>query len=279
MKKNGQAYVERILDEWPELRREAMQYITAGQNGEAPAGSCVLFGSYLYWDCCVEEIGTPEEDYGVKWRYIYEEPDKAGIYEINSGNGYVGSIRWRVMEQRGDSALLVSDRLLDLRPFYENADPDREKIDWRGSDIRRWLNGEFYDSAFSDSEKEQILPTDPDSAIREPLSAGNETGDTDRVFLLGTEELEKYYPLGPLQLTRIDSTDFVKYLHHYARNELEYLGDRERYDGKMWLRPALDNTWGVPFLKPDGKVNEEYNTDKLVQYCGVLPAIWVAWKK
>ncbi len=53
---------------------------------------------------------------------------------------------------------------------------------WSNSEIREWLNGEFYNQAFTDQEKKSIN-----------LSNLSDVGTSDNVFLLSKEEAEKYF--------------------------------------------------------------------------------------
>ena len=59
-------------------------------------------------------------------------------------------ILWRVLAVRSGKALLLSEYILDTRPFDTNSNK------WIGSDIQSWLNSTFYHNAFSDMEKQAI---------------------------------------------------------------------------------------------------------------------------
>ena len=62
---------------------------------------------------------------------------------------------------------------------------DSDDNSWRDSDIRIWLNDSFYDYAFSNDEKNLILP----------YCTGNGLSDSDNVFLLSVDEVERYQDL------------------------------------------------------------------------------------
>ena len=84
--------------------------------------------------------------------------------------GDVQDIEWRVLAVDGDKVLAISRYGLDARRF------DDDSSDWEGSDIRSWLNGEFYNSSFNDDEKGIIASSDPG-----------------KVFLLSRDEAEGYF--------------------------------------------------------------------------------------
>ena len=77
-----------------------------------------------------------------------------GQYEQdnNLSNG-PEEIEWLVLAIVDQKALLVSKYGLDTKPFNEI----RKEITWENSTIRNWLNNEFYNNAFSSSEKNKII--------------------------------------------------------------------------------------------------------------------------
>ena len=75
-------------------------------------------------------------------------------------------------EKADDTALVISKYGLDARRF------DAKSNNWEISEIRQWLNNEFYNGTFKDEEKNAIL---------EYREAGC------KVFLLSEEEAGKYF--------------------------------------------------------------------------------------
>lgn len=66
-------------------------------------------------------------------------------------------IKWRVIsvsEETGN-VVLISDKVLDDQLFYEPGKPET----WEESHIRKWLNSDFINMAFSESERAGILST------------------------------------------------------------------------------------------------------------------------
>ena len=93
---------------------------------------------------------------------------KFGRYSQTSEGGVI-DIEWRVLAVENGRVLAISRYGLDVRPFgASNA--------WADSDIRGWLNGEFYGVAFTDAEKGIIASSDPG-----------------KVFLLSKDEAEGYF--------------------------------------------------------------------------------------
>ena len=98
---------------------------------------------------------------------------------------------WRVLEvdREHDRALLIAERPVCNRQYHSKW----EDITWEHCDLRAWLNGEYFDTAFSEEEKAAIAEThlsNPDNP-KYNTPGGNDTSD--RIFLLSIDEAEKYF--------------------------------------------------------------------------------------
>ena len=71
------------------------------------------------------------------------------------GDGRKRYINWKIIETDGKNfAVLLSCYAIDIFPYHAKL----ENITWEESGIRAWLNGKFYDNAFSVEEKKRIIP-------------------------------------------------------------------------------------------------------------------------
>ena len=98
-------------------------------------------------------------------------------------------IEWIVMKKEGNQVLLLSKYVLDAKPYNEEV----EEVTWETSDIRKWLNNEFYTTAFNKAEKARIqtsLIKNEDNS-EYGTSGGNDTED--KVFLLSEKEVETLF--------------------------------------------------------------------------------------
>lgn len=114
-----------------------------------------------------------------------------GIFEQDY-NFYNGAepIEWVVLDSFSDgSLLLLSKYALTSKPY--NA-PTFEDATWEQCTLRAWLNGPFYDEAFSETEKAQIIATPlvNENNPNTDTDSGNDTED--RVFLLSSGEVNVY---------------------------------------------------------------------------------------
>ena len=130
---------------------------------------------------------------------ISQKKDKKPEYKIGEaiefGNypqdkdGTEKPIEWIVMKNEGNQVLLLSKYVLDTKPYNK----ELEKVTWETSDIRQWLNNEFYTTAFNKAEKVKIqtsLIKNEDNS-EHGTSGGNDTED--KVFLLSEKEAETLF--------------------------------------------------------------------------------------
>ena len=190
----------------------------------------------------------------------------------------LGNILWRVLDIQDGRALILSEELLRANlPFSITP-----VITWEESLIREWLNGEFYDGAFSAAEKRRIVETtvinDDNPWFGTP--GGNDT--TDKLFLLSLEEVLKYFGgSGELANRPDDSDTFWGITGQYSSaRRAYYSGPHDWYDGwyegtlNWWLRSPGYYSFNAVLVYAGGAVDvhgtggQEYNT-------GIRPAFWL----
>ena len=100
--------------------------------------------------------------------------------KITLGKYQDNEIEWAVMHRNfviGENKVIVefqSTCALECLPFNEDGDSS-----WEDSSLREWLNGDFYEEAFSKSEKKEILDTSYS------MYTGEARWLTDKVYLSG----------------------------------------------------------------------------------------------
>ena len=128
-----------------------------------------------------------------------QKEDKNSDYKIGEtiefGNypqeedGTEKPIEWIVMKNEGNQVLLLSKYVLDTKPYNKES----KAVTWETSDIRKWLNNEFYTTAFNKAEKGRIQTTliKNEDNFETKTSGGNDTKD--KVFLLSQKEAETLF--------------------------------------------------------------------------------------
>ena len=182
-----------------------------------------------------------------------------GSYEQdnNTLNGKE-SIEWIVLAKENNRILVISDKALDCQPYNEVY----EYAAWEECTLRKWLNNDFINSAFTDEEKESI-PTVTVSADKNPKYSTNPGKATeDKVFLLSIIETSKYFSSNSAR--RCTPTN-------YAVANRVYKSDS---GSCWWLRSPGDTQKYAAHVDFDGDVDEDgFYVD--YAYNAVRPALWI----
>lgn len=141
------------------------------------------------------------------------------------------AIQWKVLACEGDTALLISERVLDYLPYDTNG-----SARWDTSSLRAELNGAFYDSAFSDEEKavmvaSSIEPYDNPVTGMKDASAATE----DMVFIPSLKQANDYFQDA---LARV--TWGTAYAVAHAREQASALGETLAEDFGGSAKPGTD---------------------------------------
>lgn len=178
----------------------------------------------------------------------------------NTGNGKE-IINWIVLKKEANKVLLLSEKVLDSQKFFQY----NQGVTWEKSDLRAWLNGSFYNSAFSDDEKKIIFKsylTDTRYSIWN-VEPGPATFDY--VFCLSNNEIET------------NLTDYSKWRGTPTAYAVAQ-GCKTDIDGMAtawWLRtPGWDKT-SVCAVKSSDSSIDSVGYYVYREYVGVRPAIWI----
>lgn len=183
----------------------------------------------------------------------------------NSTNG-TEVIEWQVLTVQNGRMLLISKNILDAKNYIDMS----SGTSWETGELRRWLNADFYNNAFTQAEKNQILAVtneNPDNTMF-GTRGGNKT--TDRIFLLSITEAERYF-------TNDAARRALPTAYASSKGAPSYTG----FDStSMWyLRSpgAMDNVSAL--IGDDGAIN--YGGALCDSGCsavwfGMRPALWLA---
>ena len=115
-----------------------------------------------------------------------------GTYPQTKAGNDATPIEWLVLARDGNKALLISRYALDAQPYNK----DYTSVTWETCTLRTWLNGTFYNKAFSSAEQAAILTTNVDNSKNQCYSGWSTSGGNntqDKVFLLSYAEANKYF--------------------------------------------------------------------------------------
>jgi len=187
-----------------------------------------------------------------------------GYYIQNDQNDTKDPINWIVLDKKDNKILLLSQHCLVPLPFNRQ----RAATTWVTCTLRKWLNEDFYKTAFSDEEKERIFASiqknekSKNSFLSRKVIKDDDTHD--KIFILDIEETNKYLPSNQSRQTTATP---------YALSKGAYANGKNGFSW-WWLRSpgyyALD---GV-VISDEGEIQSD---GQLVScdYYTVRPAIWV----
>ena len=190
-----------------------------------------------------------------------------GAYEQdNDTSNDKEDIEWLVLAKEDNKILVISDKALDCKPYNQS----RDYVTWETCSLRKWLNNDFINSAFSDDEK-AMIPTVTVSADKNPeydTDPGNATQD--QVFLLSIVEARKYFASSEARMCVPTA---------YAIFNGLYTSSRYSKDGEgtclWWLRSPGYNQISAARVNNDGSV-DEYSYDVDCDNYAVRPAMWIS---
>ncbi|MBP0960646.1 MAG: fibronectin type III domain-containing protein [Oscillospiraceae bacterium] len=204
-----------------------------------------------------------------------------GAYEQdNDTDNGKEPIEWIVLSNNGSELLVLSKYALDYRSYNGG---EYAAVTWETCKIRKWLNDEFYNAAFDNTDKSKIKTTvvkTADHAYGTP--GGNATED--KVFLLSREDMINT-DYGFVNDCWDDTVNRRCALTEYAQSIMTQGGmyvisNKKTADGEpasyWWLRsPGMMETYVVD-VNDSGAVNESgysVNTNS-----GVRPALTIKLK-
>ena len=188
-----------------------------------------------------------------------------GSYEQddNAANG-MEKIEWQVLDKTGNKILLISKYALDTMPYNKN----RTNTTWEECTLRTWLNGTFYNSAFTDEER-AVIQKNEVTADKNPEYSTNPGNDTeDNVFLLSVNDANKYFKNKESMMCEPTS---------YAKAQGVYV--YEKYGTTWWwLRSPGDGSNFATGVSTYGAVLADGNrVDRSDR--GIRPALWINFEQ
>lgn len=183
-------------------------------------------------------------------------------------------IEWMILDHNGQRALVVSKYGLDAQPYNITG----HAATWETCTLRTWLNGTFYNKAFSSAEQAAILTTNVDNSKKQCYSGWETNGGNntqDKVFLLSYKEAYVYFdvtedshcneksPVAPTAYAIAQGAD----VDSYCKTED---GTAARW---WWLRSPGYYQFSAAYVESDGSLDSLYCIDNASG--SVRPALWV----
>lgn len=168
-------------------------------------------------------------------------------------------IEWLVLDVQDGRVLVISKYGLDAKRYNE----ELAEVTWETCTLRKWLNNEFVNTAFTSEEKAKI-PTVTVSADANPsysTDPGNATQD--KVYLLSINELNKYFSS--------DSARVCEPTKYAVVNVAD--ANRDIVNSCWWLRSPRDCQYDAAIVAYGNILDHDYDIG--MDCVAVRPAMWV----
>ena len=189
-------------------------------------------------------------------------------------------IEWLVLDRDGDKALLISRYGLDSHSHKS----DLYYRDWEQTSLRKWLNEDFLNTAFTSEQQERILLTTVDNSRSQGYGGWdtdsqrdfklNYTETRDKVFLLSCAEAYKYFGVTYEDTenvkARVAPTEFAA--AHRAWVSDDFQTESGEAAGSWWLRSPSENQLCAACVDKGGSLTDFYLDSVNIT---VRPAIWI----
>ena len=188
------------------------------------------------------------------------------------------AIEWLVLDTDGSRSLLLSKYGLDVQPYNRKY----VAITWENCTLRKWLNDQFINTAFTAEEQEAILLTDVDNSPEQghrqyQANSGNNTQD--KIFALSYAEAHKYldvtYENKDNIKARVAPTAYALAKHAWTGKGRQTEEGLEA--GRWWLRSPGRHPNRASHIYAYGAVRDNQVTagSPLFGYPMVRPAFWL----
>ena len=227
----------------PKALLQAETYKTGildSMNGDSAVWPLIKNTPYLYYKTARESLISGRSQMGT-WR---GEP-----------------LKWRMLKKEDGKALLICTEVVESKP-YNSAFTN---VTWAECDLRKWLNGEFFQAAFSAGEQGLIVATKLKNPGNGSYGAQGGADTTDKVFCLSINEVESLF--------KSDSDRKCKPSAH-VEAEGEVLMSKDKSGANWWLRSPGDEQGNAASVSGGGHVYED-GWRVNIGFFGVRPAFWL----
>ncbi|HBJ19196.1 MAG TPA: hypothetical protein DDY70_05625 [Clostridiales bacterium] len=218
-------------------------------------------------------------------------------------------IKWVILKEDKENgkAMLMAELALDVKPFQDQVKKvgdlyyvDSEEVpdetaayNWEYSYIRKWLNDTFYNTAFTDLQKEIIQTTKIDNSAydgtlrlkdKSPNEDYNNPDTEDKIFLLS---LQEFLTLPRFQPNLTNNDNYVGYADYYKAmggllkaaikngetvysNGASYIfrTPRNGYGDVVWGYSYANTLGSNPYKQYDCPYADNQNY-------GIVPVLWI----
>ena len=262
----------------PTMQKETVQVYTR-------EGNYIYFGEYPQTiksaDVTVGDVADGDGYYlgsdGERYAKVVADPEDSG-YTFSDGSSVtdgatyyfkVEPIRWRILSEYGGRAFILADGILANKAY------DASSNNYKNSDIRAWLNGEFLNAAFGEIAQSLIKITEVNNSVYSTGYSSNQYAceyTFDKVFLLSYREaVNSAYGFASSSSTYDTARRMT--VSDYARSTGAYMSTTSYFGcGSWWLRSPYNNYSNLARYVGNGGSGDDNGRVGYDGY-GVVPAL------
>ena len=287
-----------LYAKWAVSTEGSVNYVRVNENNELDEdGGYILFGQYPQTikasnvsiisttpDTDGYYLGSDGERYAkvVADPYIssYTFSDNSSVTRGNTYYFKVEPIRWRILSESDGNAFILCDSIIATHYYHHTRSSttiDGQTVypnNYKYSDIRAWLNDEFYKTAFGDLQQALIQTTEVDNSAQSTGNSSNSyacENTFDKVFLPSYREvttIEYGFESG-----RTDDTARCMLTSDFSRATGAYMSNASYYgNGNWWLRSPYYYRSNIARIVIYYGYADSYNYVN-IDYLGVVPAL------
>jgi hypothetical protein len=276
----------------------AEKMVNRGQIEIRRDGPYIWFGEYpqtIATSKAVAAMGTTPDSNGYytssydneRYAKVVATPYESGYTfsdsttVISSSTYYfkVEPIKWRILSESDGKALILCESIIANKrynEYYRGAIEGVYANNYAESEVRAWLNDQFYNIAFNKLQKSLIQTTEVDNSVYStgydpnPYTCEN---TFDKIFLPSYREVTN------TAYGFINNTDRYKVTSDYSRatGAYTYPGDSYSGNGYWWLRSpnySYRYSFSARYVDIIGTISYNYYVD--YTYRGVVPALTIS---
>ena len=208
-------------------------------------------------------------------------------------------LNWTVLEEKNGEVFLLCNSIIDSQEYYHNYDEIRTingatvyANNYAESNIRKWLNETFYETAFTSLQQNLIKVTEVDNSAKSTNPYGQPNywnsgvnnyacaNTNDKIFLLSEEEVtnsnygfsSEPHDYGTTSTRIRKPSDYAQSQGCYRYNSS---GSSYHGNGVWWLRsPGYRSDYFARPVGDAGSADDYYSVDHTRH--GVVPALKIA---
>lgn len=183
-----------------------------------------------------------------------------GKYEQdnNISNGKE-DIEWLVLDVQDGRVLVISKYGLDAKRYNE----ELAEVTWETCTLRKWLNNEFVNTAFTSEEKAKIPAVTVSADANPSYSTDPGNATQDKVYLLSINELNKYFSS--------DSARVCEPTKYAVANVAD--ANRDIVNSCWWLRSPRDCQYDAAIVAYGNILDHDYDIG--MDCVAIRPAMWI----